>query len=139
MVAACPFPYPRGTPIRIQRMAESLAKNGHEVHVAAYHLGESPADTDYVIHRINRIPFYKKFDPGPSVIKLLFVDPLLTLKLLRLVSKFQFDLIYAHHYEGFMGALPARLSGKLPGIDEGVEWRRGIRKILRAFYREIFL
>ena len=116
MVAACPFPYPRGTPIRIQRMAESLASNGHEVHVAAYHLGESLADTAYVIHRINRIPFYKKFDPGPSVIKLLFVDPLLTLKLIRLVSKFQFDLIYAHHYEGFMGALSARLSGKLPVV-----------------------
>jgi hypothetical protein len=33
MIAACPFPLGRGTPIRIQRQAETLAARGHEVHV----------------------------------------------------------------------------------------------------------
>ena len=38
IVAACPFPLPRGTPVRILRMAEALADRGHEVHVVTYHL-----------------------------------------------------------------------------------------------------
>ncbi|CAN5167478.1 hypothetical protein BH20GEM2_BH20GEM2_04590 [soil metagenome] len=33
MVAACPLPAPRGTPIRILRLAEALALRGHEVHL----------------------------------------------------------------------------------------------------------
>jgi len=116
MVAACPFPLPRGTPIRIQRMAESLAMNGHEVHVATYHLGEHKVDTPYTIHRIIQVPFYNKLEPGPSVIKLLLVDPLLTLKLIRLIAKYKFDIIYAHHYEGFICALSARLLKKHPVV-----------------------
>jgi glycosyltransferase involved in cell wall biosynthesis len=116
MVAACPFPFPRGTPIRIQRMAESLAINGHEVHVATYHLGEHQVDTPYTIHRIIRLPFYNKLDPGPSVIKLLLVDPLLTIKLIRLIAKYKFDIIYAHHFEGFICALPSRLLVKRPVV-----------------------
>ena len=51
MVAACPFPYARGTPIRILRMAEALAQIGHEVHVVTYHLGAGPASAALRIHR----------------------------------------------------------------------------------------
>lgn len=29
MVAACPFPCPRGTPVRVRRMAEALTARGH--------------------------------------------------------------------------------------------------------------
>jgi len=39
MIAACPFPWPRGTPIRIHRIAEAVARRGHAVHVVTYHLG----------------------------------------------------------------------------------------------------
>ena len=39
LVAACPFPRARGTPIRIERMAHSLAECGHLVDVYTYHHG----------------------------------------------------------------------------------------------------
>ena len=39
MLAACPFPAARGTPIRILRIAEELARRGHDVDVVTYHLG----------------------------------------------------------------------------------------------------
>lgn len=114
LVAACPFPYPRGTPIRIYRMAESLARRGHEIHVVTYHLGEQSDGLPYTIHRIPNIPFYQKLDPGPSFMKLTLIDFLLTIKLLKIISKHRFDLIYAHHFEGFICALPVRLFRKLP-------------------------
>ena len=40
VVAACPFPAPRGTPIRILRLSEALAARGHRVHVVAYDAGQ---------------------------------------------------------------------------------------------------
>jgi len=114
MVAACPFPYPRGTPIRIFHMAESLARRGHEIHVVTYHLGEQAEKLPYTIHRIPNVSFYQKLDPGPSFLKLFFIDFLLTIKLLSLIAVYNFDLIYAHHFEGFICALPVRLYRKLP-------------------------
>src|SRR5829696_5121911 len=39
LVAACPFPAPRGTPIRFQRLAEAVAGRGDRVHVVTYHFG----------------------------------------------------------------------------------------------------
>jgi hypothetical protein len=58
MVAACPFPYPRGTPVRIYRMAETLARRGNDVHVITYHLGESPQQVPFTIHRTPSITTY---------------------------------------------------------------------------------
>ena len=46
--------------------------------------------------------------------KLTLIDFLLTIKLLKIISKHRFDLIYAHHFEGFICALPVRLFRKLP-------------------------
>jgi hypothetical protein len=36
MVAACPLPWSRGTPIRIHRMAGALLASGHEIPVATH-------------------------------------------------------------------------------------------------------
>ena len=58
MVAACPFPWPRGTPIRIHRMAEALGRRGHDVHVVTYHLGGPTPTPHMTVHRIN----------GPSLV-----------------------------------------------------------------------
>src|SRR3990172_10649695 len=93
VVAACPFPYPRGTPIRILRMSESLAARGHEVHVVTYHLGERLTDLPFTIHRIPNIPTYRKTSPGPSYQKVFLVDPLLTVKLYGVVRDRKVDLI----------------------------------------------
>ncbi|MFW6058695.1 MAG: glycosyltransferase family 4 protein [Phycisphaeraceae bacterium] len=112
MVAACPFPYPRGTPVRAYRMAEALAQRGHEVHAVTYHLGEVLEEPPFTIHRIPAVPTYRKLDPGPSYQKLAVVDPLLSRKLARVVREQRIDVIHAHHYEGLLVSLPVR-------------WRRG--------------
>src|SRR5690606_22032159 len=70
MIAACPFPYPRGTPIRIFRMAEALGLRGHAVHVVTYHIGQSIGDAPIYVHRIPRVPGYRRAAPGPTYAKL---------------------------------------------------------------------
>lgn len=116
MVAACPFPYPRGTPVRIYRMAEVLSELGQKVHVITYHLGQRQRASPLAIHRTLNLNFYKKNSPGPSYLKLLVVDPILTFKILTLYKKYKFDIIHAHHVEGLLASLPVRLLGDAPII-----------------------
>jgi glycosyltransferase involved in cell wall biosynthesis len=104
MIAACPFPWPRGTPIRIHRIAEAVARRGHAVHVVTYHLGQDLADPPFAVHRIREVPFYRRTSPGPTVRKLLLLDPMLAGLLRRLHQEIRFDLIHAHHYEGLLVA-----------------------------------
>ena len=102
MVAACPVPAPRGTPIRVTRFAEALAALGHEVHLVAYGEGDgSPVDGVHV-HRIRRIPGMRLDRPGPSVGKLTLLDPLLARRFHRVSSGRAFDVVHAHHYEGLL-------------------------------------
>lgn len=114
MLAACPVPYPRGTPIRIHRLANALARRGHDVHVVAYHLGLRDADTQYQLHRILNVPTYRKVAPGPTYQKLLVLDPLLALRARGLLRRIPFDVIHAHHYEGMLAALAANGRRGLP-------------------------
>ena len=107
-VAACPFPWARGTPIRIQRLAAALARSGHEVHVATYHLGAADPTAGVITHRIPDVPGYRHTDPGPTFTKLLRLDPMLVKLLRRLHTAVPFDIVHAHHYEGL---LTARLAG----------------------------
>jgi glycosyltransferase involved in cell wall biosynthesis len=116
MVAACPFPYPRGTPVRIFRMAEALAHRGHEVHVVAYHLGEELQRTPFYLHRIGDVKTYQKYSPGPSYQKFLVLDTLLLMKLFQVLNNRKIDLIHAHHYEGLIVASLARTWTKHPLI-----------------------
>jgi len=109
VVAACPFPVPRGTPIRILRLAEAIADRGHEVHVATYHLGSGTVSPALRLHRIRDIPSYRKLGPGPSIRKLLQVDPALTLLLRKLLRGQNFDVIHAHHVEGLAVGAVARV------------------------------
>lgn len=116
MVAACPFPYPRGTPVRILRMAETMASLGHEVHVATYHLGQTDLPLSFQVHRIANLKFYDKVTPGPTYFKVFVLDFLLALNVISLVRRYKFDLVHAHHYEGLLTALPLRLLTRLPII-----------------------
>lgn len=116
-VAACPFPYPRGTPIRILRAAEALAKRGHKVHVVAYHLSDDrPLDCDITIHRTPAIPTYRHVEPGPTYQKVALMDPLLAHKLWRVVRTHDIDIIHAHHYEGLLTALAVKRLTGLPVV-----------------------
>jgi glycosyltransferase involved in cell wall biosynthesis len=104
VVAACPFPWPRGTPIRIERIADAVARRGHAVHVVTYHLGEDSGDSPFRVHRIRDVPTYRRTGPGPTLGKLLQLDPLLARLLRRLHRELRFDVVHAHHYEGLLVA-----------------------------------
>ena len=114
MIAACPFPCPRGTPIRIHRMAEALSRRGHDVHVITYHLGQDDQDLPFAVHRIPRVPVYRKVSPGPSCGKLTIVDPMLVIALRQFLATHEIDVIHAHHYEGLLVARCARGRRTLP-------------------------
>ena len=116
MVAACPFPYPRGTPVRIFRMAEALSQKGHQVHVVTYHIGDQANEAPFTIHRIPAVKSYRRYAPGPSFQKLAVLDPLLLRELLRVLKRNDFDLIHAHHYEGLILSWWARKWTNLPVV-----------------------
>jgi glycosyltransferase involved in cell wall biosynthesis len=114
MVAACPFPYPRGTPVRIYKLAEALAHRSHDVHVVTYHLGQAPQQVPFTIHRTPAIKTYQKTAPGPAYQKLLLLDVLLAAKLSQVLQQHDIELIHAHHYEGLLVARLAQLRDKRP-------------------------
>jgi glycosyltransferase involved in cell wall biosynthesis len=114
MVAACPYPARRGTPIRIQRLAEGMAARGHQVHVVTYHYGSSDPGAALSVHRIPQIKSYQNLSPGPTYVKLALLDPLLTLKLWQVLRRHQVDIIHAHHFEGLLVAAAARLRRQIP-------------------------
>ena len=141
MVAACPFPAPRGTPIRVLRMAEELASRGHRVHVVTYHHGVGPVDPGVHVHRIRPVEGYQDLLPGPSLRKLGQLDPRLVGSLVRLLRSEPVDVIHAHHFEGLLVGRAARswararsplvfdvhtlLTSELPTYDLGLpEWAK---------------
>jgi glycosyltransferase involved in cell wall biosynthesis len=140
VVAACPFPWPRGTPIRIERIADAVARRGHDVHVVTYHLGEVPAGSPFRIHRIRDVPAYRRTGPGPTLRKLFQLDPMLAGLLRRLHGEMRFDVVHAHHYEGLLVASHAvrdapivydahtLLANELPAYPLGVP-RRCVRAL----------
>lgn len=107
MVAACPLPWPRGTPIRVHRMAEALSGHGHDVTVVTYPLGELSTPPAYRVQRIANGTAMAG-GPGPTMKKLLYLDPLLCREVARTLRRGSFDIVHAHHYEGLVAALTAR-------------------------------
>jgi glycosyltransferase involved in cell wall biosynthesis len=116
VVAACPFPAPRGTPIRIQRLAEAVAARGHRVHVVAYHFGSGEVAPELSVHRTRGMRSYRRLSPGPTYAKLALLDPLLTLKLRQVLRRHPVDIIHAHHFEGLFVARAASLGTRIPVI-----------------------
>lgn len=114
VVAACPFPFARGTPIRILRMSEALAARGHEVHVVTYHLGDKLDRLPFQVHRIANVPTYRKVSPGPTYQKIAVLDILLAKKLFDLACQVDFDIVHAHHFEGLLVGLPVARLKRIP-------------------------
>ncbi|MEM9911246.1 MAG: glycosyltransferase family 4 protein [Pseudomonadota bacterium] len=118
MVAACPFPCRRGTPIRIQRLAETIARSGRKVHVASYHYGEdvdsSVFSSDdgggkgYELHRIPKVPGKWDPAPGPGLGKTLVLNPLLLAKTANVIRRYKLRLLHCHHYEALLIGLTLR-------------------------------
>ena len=116
VVAACPFPEPRGTPVRIQRLSEAVARLGHRVSVLTYHLGSADAPALLELHRIRDVPSYTKTGPGPSLGKLTKLDPMLVRRLRGFLRENRVDVIHAHHYEGLLVALAGSRGSALPVV-----------------------
>ena len=108
MIAACPLPWPRGTPIRVHRMAEALLDIGNEIHVVTYPVGDASIPVKYRIDRVASPETALDTAPGPSFRKLAYLDPLLYARVRKLLDTQSFDVIHAHHYEGLITALLAR-------------------------------
>ncbi|MDO8412666.1 MAG: glycosyltransferase family 4 protein [Gallionellaceae bacterium] len=100
MVAACPFPANHGSAASIREMSEALVRLGHEVHVLTYPIKEDIPVMGVHIHRVH-VPFMKpgKVKVGPGYEKFLY-DPLMLIKSLHLIRKYNIDVIHAHNYEG---------------------------------------
>lgn len=112
MVAACPFPARRGTPLRVERLAEALVERGHTLELATYDLAEEIYPHVHGVHRPSGAACLGTLPPGPSAAKFLRYNPALLRMLAKLLRRRSFDIIHAHHYEGAMiGAWAARALG----------------------------
>jgi glycosyltransferase involved in cell wall biosynthesis len=114
MVAACPMPARRGTPLRIERLTEALIARGHHVELITYHVSDDAQPLDFPVHRIFNRRVYWRMPAGPNLRKLALYDPALALKVWKVVGSSQFDVIHAHHLEGLLVALPSRLRHGVP-------------------------
>jgi glycosyltransferase involved in cell wall biosynthesis len=114
MVAACPMPARRGTPLRVERLAQALAARGHHVELITYHVADGAQPLGLPVHRIFRRPVYWRMPVGPSFRKLALYDPALAWKLSRVLAGRRFDVIHAHHVEGLLVTLPVRLRHRVP-------------------------
>ena len=85
--------------------------------MVTYHLGQSADSLPFRVHRIAKVAYYRRVSAGPSLTKLLLLDPMLLRLLLKVAKKGDYDIIHAHHIEGVMTALAARALGlKLPVV-----------------------
>ena len=110
VIAACPMPAGRGTPIRVERLSEALVARGHAVTIATYHIGRTAADDGGNEPIIRRIRHFRagSLPPGPTAAKLFRYDPQLLLLVRRLLAEHTFDIIHAHHVEGLIAGALAR-------------------------------
>ena len=97
-------------------MAEALSQRGHEVHVVTYHLGDRSIPLPFAVHRIRDVPSYTDCSPGPTLRKLLHLDPLLVGRVGRLLDSMPFDVVHAHHYEGLLVALLSGARRRRPPV-----------------------
>jgi glycosyltransferase involved in cell wall biosynthesis len=116
MVAACPMPARRGTPLRVERLAQALWSRGHQVELITYHIADDAQSFEFPVHRIFDRPVYWRMPAGPNLPKLALYDPALAWKLWRVLMSGAFDVVHAHHVEGLLTALPSRWYSRVPII-----------------------
>jgi glycosyltransferase involved in cell wall biosynthesis len=114
MVAACPMPARRGTPLRIERLTEALIARGHHVELITYHVSDDAQPLNFPVHRIFKKRVYQRMPAGPNLRKLALYDPALAAKVWQVIGASRFDVIHAHHLEGLLVSLPSRLRYGVP-------------------------
>jgi glycosyltransferase involved in cell wall biosynthesis len=116
MIAACPMPARRGTPLRIERLSEALIARGHHVELITYHVSDDAQQLDFPVHRIFNRRVYWRMPAGPNLRKLALYDPALAMKVWRVLSVSRFDVIHAHHLEGLLVSLPSKARYGIPMV-----------------------
>ncbi len=111
MLAPTPFFSDRGCHVRILEETKALQRLGHEVIVCTYGHGDDPPDIR--IARAPDMPWYQKFEPGPSLHKL-YVDPLLLARAVATGMRFRPHVIHAHLHEGAVLGILLRQLFKVP-------------------------
>lgn len=105
MIAPTPFFSDRGTHIRILEEALALARRGHRVTIATYHIGQDlPASLAKLVEvrRILRLLFwYKKLEAGPDWQKII-LDLMLIRKVFFLARTTRPDILHGHLHEGVL-------------------------------------
>ncbi len=105
IIAPCPFPIDRGTPLRIRRLATALAEK-FDIHIITYNQGD-PGDLPFAIHRTWPIPL-RITRTGANLAKI-FYDLLLFFTALHVVRREGIRLIDGHLHEGAFIGLMVRL------------------------------
>lgn len=100
----------RGTPLSAYHRVRDLVACGHDVEVLTYPGGMPPPDPELVVHRSAGPHFFRSVRPGPSYPKIWF-DALLFGRLIGLLARERYDLLYAHEEGGFLAALLAPVFG----------------------------
>ena len=105
MIAPTPFFSDRGTHIRILEEALALARRGHHVSIATYHIGQDlPKSLAQLVEvrRILRLLFwYKKLEAGPDWQKII-LDLMLIRKVFFLARTTRPDILHGHLHEGVL-------------------------------------
>ena len=108
------MPARRGTPLRVERLAQALAARGHEVELITYHLAEEDAQYSFPVRRIFDRVELGSLPPGPTLAKLAVYDPALARLVGRRLREREFDVVHAHHFEGILAAAFGRRGTDVP-------------------------
>ncbi len=106
MVAAMPYPTGQGTQSLLSELCRGLSSRGHRVHLVCYHHAAFRREEPFFVHRIPRIPLYRRLRSGPDFFKP-FLDALVLARTIQVVRRFGCRLIHAHNYEGALAGVPA--------------------------------
>lgn len=106
MIAPFPFPSDRGSPIRAKNFA-LLANESVNVHVCTYHLGTDD-EISIPIHRIPDIPI--KFREAGASYKKAICDVFLVAKAVRLIRRYDVDIVHGHLHEGCLTGVVSSLT-----------------------------
>ena len=111
MVAACPFPSLRGSQVLVRELAETLANQGHTVHVVTYPTAQHMVAVRRIaIHRVPKVPGF--WTASPFGWQKIVLDLLLVWLLYRVVRRERIQVIHAHNVEGpFIGFLVRLVTG----------------------------
>ena len=147
MIAPVPFFEPRGTPISILERLRVLSTFCHNIDLVTYHVGEDIELENVTIHRTPKLKHIKQVPVGPSLIKLL-LDLILSVKVLALLIKGEYNLIHSNEEGALIGAIYSRIfriphlydcHSSLPDVLENFGYKRYLifKRVLKLIERLI--